>query len=217
MIPNKLCFIIMPFRAELNFLYLYLRDYLDKKHGLICERGDHRVLTVPLLEKVRKQILDADVILADITGRNPNVFYELGMADAYGKKVILLTADPIEEVPTDIRHLEFIKYNLANHVEFLERLDNAMHNVFVEKYERMHLRAREFLLEFNGYFHAEYGEASAEEFQRRMIHREKTQGQLDGAAEADLAECLLPRIIQDSGDTPTMRRIMEWLSARYHK
>jgi hypothetical protein len=208
---------IMPFKAELNFLYLYLREYLDKKHGLICERGDHRILTIPLLEKVRKLILEADVILADITGRNPNVFYELGMADAYGKKVILLTADPVEEAPSDIRHLEFIKYSLSNHVDFLEKVDNAMHHVFVEKYERMHVRARELLIEFNSFFHAEYPEASAEEFQRRMIHREKTQGVLDETIEPNVAECLLPRIIQDSGDTPTMRRIMEWLSVRYHK
>ncbi len=191
MAQTRSCFVVMPFRAELNFLYLYLRDYLDRKHGLVCERGDHRILTIPLVEKGRKQILDADVIIADISGRNANVFYELGMAEAYGKKVVLITGDPVEEAPTDIRHLEFIKYNLANHVDFLEKIDNAIHHVFVEKYQRMHSRACEPLFEFNSHFHADYAEATAEEFQRRMIQREKSQGLLGEADEAHVAECLL--------------------------
>jgi hypothetical protein len=217
MIQTRSCFIIMPFKAELNFLYLYLREYLERKHGLLCERGDHKVLTIPLIDKIRKHIVDADVIIADITDRNPNVFYELGLAEASGKKVVLITADPIKEAPTDIRHLDCIQYNLANHIEFLDRIDNAIHHVFAERYERMLGRARELLLEFNTYFHAEYAEATPEEFQRRMIHREKTQGTLDEADKADVVECLLPRIIQDSGDASTMRRIMEWLNTRYDK
>src|SRR5258706_14245262 len=105
---SRSCFVIMPFRAELNYFYLFIQRHLSERHGLHCERGDHRILTIPLLEKIRRQILDADVIVGDITGRNPNVFYELGLADAYSKKTILITSDPIEETPTDIRHLEFI-------------------------------------------------------------------------------------------------------------
>jgi nucleoside 2-deoxyribosyltransferase len=105
-----LCFIVMPFRAELNFFYLYLRRHSHEKHGLRVERGDHQILTVPLLDKIRQQIAEARVLIADMTGRNPNVFYELGLAHALEKPVILLTQDASEDVPTDIRHLEFIRY-----------------------------------------------------------------------------------------------------------
>ena len=69
------CFVIMPFKPELNYFYLYIQKYLNEKHGLMCERGDHRVLTVPLQEKIREQIQTADVIIGDVTGRNPDVFY----------------------------------------------------------------------------------------------------------------------------------------------
>jgi len=120
----KSCFVIMPFKEELNYFYLYIQKHLSENHGLHCERGDHSVHTIPLLEKIRRQILDADVIIGDITGRNPNVFYELGLADAYSKKTILITSDSIEETPTDIRHLEFIKYELSKDVEFTQKLDN---------------------------------------------------------------------------------------------
>jgi nucleoside 2-deoxyribosyltransferase len=92
----------MPFRPELHFFYLYIQNYLKSEHGIECERGDAKVLTIPLLEKIKKQIADADMIIADMSGRNPNVFYELGLADALGKKVVLITQD-VDNVPTDVR------------------------------------------------------------------------------------------------------------------
>lgn len=41
-----LCFVVMPFRAELNFFYLFLRGHLNEKHGLRVERGDHKICLV---------------------------------------------------------------------------------------------------------------------------------------------------------------------------
>jgi hypothetical protein len=55
------CFVVMPFRAELNYFYLYIQRYLSEKHGLRVERGDHRVLTKALMDKVRDQIVEADL------------------------------------------------------------------------------------------------------------------------------------------------------------
>jgi nucleoside 2-deoxyribosyltransferase len=112
-----------------------ISNNLQNKHGLHVERGDHRILTRPVLEKIRDQILQADVIIADITHRNPNVFYELGLAHAAETLVILITQDHVEDAPTDVRHLEFIEYDLSHHNEFLVKLDNGIHNVFVENYK----------------------------------------------------------------------------------
>src|SRR6185369_17451065 len=132
---ERLCFVIMPFTEEVHYFYLYLKNHIEDKHGVTCLRGDADVLTVPLLEKIKDYIRNADIIIADCSGRNPNVFYELGLAHALGKKVILITRDPIKEAPTDIRHFEFIPYSLGRHVEFLELLDNALHRVFIDRYE----------------------------------------------------------------------------------
>ncbi len=132
----------MPFRPELHFFYLYIRQYLKDQHGIECERGDAKVLTIPLLEKIKKQIADADMIIADMSGRNPNVFYELGLADALGKKVVLITQDA-DNVPTDVRHLEFIKYDLERDVELRERLNNAIYHIFEEHYTQLYQQARQ--------------------------------------------------------------------------
>src|SRR5437588_1324515 len=129
------CFVIMPFKPELHYFYLYLKQHIEQTHHIECERGDAQVLTVPLLEKINDYISRADVIIADCSKRNPNVFYELGIAHAHGKEVILITGDLISEAPSDIRHFEFIRYDLDRHVEFLDRLDNALRNVFRDRYE----------------------------------------------------------------------------------
>ncbi len=76
------CFVAMPFRPELNFFFLYMRQFLHDRCSLDVERGDAQILTAPLAEKIRQQIRKADLVIADITGANPNVFYEVGLAHA---------------------------------------------------------------------------------------------------------------------------------------
>ncbi len=203
------CFVIMPFRDDLNYFYLYLRDYLKNHHHLHCERGDHRVLTIPLLEKIKIGLQEADVIIADITGRNPNVFYELGLSDAYDKRVVLITQDQAQDVPSDIRHLEFIRYNLGQHVEFLSRLDNALHHVFVERYEAFFNQAIALLQEFNSQSQSHCTAASMEEFQALVVKAEITQQIPEDTLQ--LRGFLLPKIIRENTDIEVMRRISEWI------
>lgn len=212
---SYLCFMVMPFRGDLNFFYLYIQKYLQEKHGLHVERADHRVLTKPLLEKIRDQISEADVIIGDITGRNPNVFYELGLADAYGKPVILITQDPPGDAPSDIRHLEFIHYDLAQHRDFLTKLDNAIHNVFAASYRSLHEHACSLLREFNADTGSSYAGANFEEFQARIMRTEQTQDIPKFERKYFLAEFLLPRILQDTADLAVMQRVTDWLVRKY--
>src|SRR3954466_13052741 len=98
------CFVIMPFRPELNYFYRQLKARIEQKFADVqVARGDDRVITGSVLDKIADYIRKADVLIADCSGRNPNVFYELGLAHALEKQVILITSDPIEQAPTDIR------------------------------------------------------------------------------------------------------------------
>ena len=58
-----------------------------------------------------EQILRADLIIADLTKKNANVFYELGYAHALGKNTIPLTQS-IEDVPFDLRHRQLVPSSL---------------------------------------------------------------------------------------------------------
>lgn len=212
---EPLCFFVMPFRADLNFFYLYMRRHLEERHGLRVERGDHRILTVPILDKIRQQIAEAKVIVADITGRNPNVFYELGLAHALEKPVVLITQDKAEDIPTDIRHLEFIRYDLSDEKDVLMKVDNAIHHVFVERYQQLYSQAKALLQEFNRSFALCLEEVNQEEFQARVIQGERMQGLPDRGNEFLMADFLLPRVIRDVADGATIRRLTTWVTDKY--
>jgi len=47
--------------------------------------------------------------LCDCTGRNPNVFYEAGIAHTLGREVILITQNE-QDIPFDLRHRRYIRY-----------------------------------------------------------------------------------------------------------
>jgi len=68
-------------------------------------------LTLP--ESISVHILEDDLVIADLTDCNPNVFYELGKRHAWGGKCIHLTQS-IEAVPFDVKHYRVIKYDLNN-------------------------------------------------------------------------------------------------------
>jgi len=211
---NPLCFVAMPFLPEFNYFYLFLQKYLGEHHQLQVERGDHRILTKPLIDKVREQIRGAHILIADISGANPNVLYEVGLAQAYGKPVLFLTQDPPEQAPVDVRQFEFIPYNLANHKEFLEKLDNAIHNLFRDEYAGLFELAGQLLREFNASSGSNCAATSEAEFHSRVARGARTEGLPDKKDDLYMAEFLLPKVVQDSTDIRTMKRLTEWLGEK---
>jgi hypothetical protein len=212
--PQRRCFVIMPFRPDLHYFYLYLKHHIEQKHGILCERGDTTVMTVPILDKINEYIRNADVLIADCSGRNPNVFYELGIAHAHGKKVILISQDPVQEAPADVRHYEFISYELGDHVRFLERLDNALRSVFFARYESFHERAMQVLSEFRKAVGMPIQAATKEIFLDRVIAAER-EGKIPLSEDPiPIDRFLLPKVIADPTDYDVMTKVANWLSDR---
>jgi hypothetical protein len=105
----SLCFVRMPFRNELRPIY---DDHIRKaiqEVNLECQRGDDIFSNTAIVEDIWKSINEARTIIADLTGKNPNVFYEVGIAHTLGKDVILITQS-IDDVPFDLRYLRCIQY-----------------------------------------------------------------------------------------------------------
>src|SRR5215470_8795558 len=173
---QKYCFVAIPFRPELNFFFLYLKQHLEKNYGLRVERGDATVLTKPLMDKIREQILRADLVIGDVTGGNPNVFYELGLAHATGKPILFLTQEPPDKTPVDIRQFEFIQYDLGRDQDFLNKIDNAIRNAFGDRYNALFDTARDFLQKFNSDTGLQCQPKPREEFQALVMRGEQTGG-----------------------------------------
>ena len=106
---DDICFVIMPFGYGFDELYEKVYVPAIKASGLVPLRADEIYDNQPILQDINQSIYHAKVILADVTGRNPNVNYELGMAHALKQEVVILTSEP-KDVPSDYRHLRYIQY-----------------------------------------------------------------------------------------------------------
>jgi len=99
----------MPFNEQFKDIYEFGIKAACVEAGAYCERVDEQFFHESMLERIYNQIAKADVLVADMTGRNPNVFYEVGYAHALGKRPILLTQRS-DDIPFDFKHFSHIVY-----------------------------------------------------------------------------------------------------------
>lgn len=110
MSPKPFVFVVMPFSPKFQDTYLLGIKPACEEAGCYCERLDEQIFAETMLERIYNQISKADLIVADLTDRNPNVFYETGYAHALGKRVILLTRNA-DDIPFDLKHYTHIVYS----------------------------------------------------------------------------------------------------------
>lgn len=110
---NNTCFVVMPFHSLFESEYERVIRPAIEEVGLECVRGDEIYTEQAILQDIWKSIRQARVIVAELSGRNPNVMYETGLAHAIGKPVIMLTRDQ-QDVPFDLLSLRYIYYDPNN-------------------------------------------------------------------------------------------------------
>jgi len=123
----QLVFVLMPFAPEFDPVYQQgIKPAWESKGvGLRCLRADELFHTRDIMCQICQNIQRARFVVADMTGRNPNVFYELGLAHAFAKEVVLI-AQSADDVPIDLRLMRFIEYVPA--VDGLAELVAALRN-----------------------------------------------------------------------------------------
>lgn len=115
----------MPFKKEFDNTYkLGIRTAVEEL-GAYCERVDEQEFEGRILDRIYNQIDKADLIIADMSGQNPNVFYEVGYAHALNKKVILLT-NSSKDIPFDLKDYPHIIYNPLGISELILQLKNKI-------------------------------------------------------------------------------------------
>lgn len=105
------CFVMMPFGAWFDRYYAEIYVPAIKEAGFEPVRADELFTTGSVVEQIWEQIEKAKLLLADLSGRNPNVFYELGLSHA-ARKPVVFTAGQVDDVPFDLRHLRVIIYDI---------------------------------------------------------------------------------------------------------
>ena len=105
------CFVMMPFGDWFDRYYQEIYAPAIREAGFEPVRADELFSTGSVVEQIWEQIQKAKVLLADLSGRNANVFYELGLAHA-ARKPVVFAAPQVEDVPFDLRHLRVILYEI---------------------------------------------------------------------------------------------------------
>ena len=130
---NKLsAFLIMPFDEEFDAIYTgFIKPVLEGT-GFSVDRANDIESQQNILRDVLEKIDQSDLIVADLTGADPNVFYELGLAHALKKPVILITQS-IPDVPFDLKSYRLLEY--STHFERIESAKERL-NYYADGFAR---------------------------------------------------------------------------------
>ena len=121
---KKKVFVIMPFKDEFLEVYEMLKVKFGERFE-ITNAGDEGNQQ-SILKDIIQPIYEADVVIADLTGLNANVMYELGLAHCFNKKTIVITQDDLSTLPFDLKQYRAKDYNthfkkFAELVDYLEK------------------------------------------------------------------------------------------------
>lgn len=121
-VESNVLSVMMPFESRFNGTYTAIRNVCTKL-GIDCRRADDIWDNSILIQDVFDLIFTSQAVITDFTDRNPNVFYETGVAHTLGKLVIPITQS-VSDIPFDLRHHRALTY-LSNS-EGLQKLENDL-------------------------------------------------------------------------------------------
>jgi hypothetical protein len=107
------CFVIMPFSPVFSSEYSNIIRPAIETTELKCVRADEIYSKPQVTADIWKALRSSRIVIAELSGKNINVFYELGLAHALGKPVIIITRNE-KDVPFDLKALRYLYYDINN-------------------------------------------------------------------------------------------------------
>lgn len=124
------CFVVMPFSSLYQVEYESIIKPILHEVNISCVRGDEIYSKQRIMDDIWESIKSCRFVIAELTGKNPNVLYEVGLAHALGKPVIILTRNS-DDVPFDLKALRYLFYDI-NDPFWGENLKKGLKNL-IEK------------------------------------------------------------------------------------
>ena len=123
----------MPFDAKYEAIYNQVIKPTGEEKSLEVKRADDIFSVNPIISDIWENINKARVLIADVSGRNPNVFYELGIAHTVGKEVVIITQNK-DDIPFDLKHRRYFVY--SNDTSGLQKLRTNLTNAMSELFPK---------------------------------------------------------------------------------
>lgn len=136
----KPCFVIMPISDQpqypaghFNKIYEQIIVPAVKEAGFEPVRADSNQICDSIMQKILKNLVECDMAICDLSSRNPNVMYELGIRQAYGKKVILIQDDATDKI-FDVAGINTVFYKRDRLYENVIKAKDDIANAIKETY-----------------------------------------------------------------------------------
>ena len=111
-------FVAMPFDESFGDVFHFGLSSAVHASGLLCERVDEQAFTGDILERLKDQIRRARLVVADLTGNNPNVFLEVGYAWGSGVPTVLVCReDALKDLKFDVQGQRCLAYSSIRDLE----------------------------------------------------------------------------------------------------
>jgi hypothetical protein len=122
----RLCFLAMPTKDWLPDVKQTIESAAG---GFECELSVDNAAPGDIMNQVWRDIRRSEVVVADVTDKNPNVFYEMGLAHALGKTTIIIKQKDAPPVPFDLRNYRYFEYDTGKLAELKGWLNGAFLSV----------------------------------------------------------------------------------------
>lgn len=128
-IDNKQVFVLTPFNDNYRPTFFAIKDVCEKLN-LKCLRGDEEYIPNEIFPSILRHIVKSRFLIVNITGRNPNVMYELGVAHALGKPTIIISKN-FTEIPFDLNNKRIIIFDTNE--DLRHKLETSITDMLVNK------------------------------------------------------------------------------------
>lgn len=135
------CFILMPFAKIFEDVHKNVFKIVCEQNNIECWRVDEKFSLAPITREIVKGILDADILIADLTDKYANVFYEVGIAHSISNKTILISQEKEKDkLAFDLAFYRIIFYEntYSGLLKLREDLDIAIKTILANKQDNSH-------------------------------------------------------------------------------
>ena len=131
---SKNVFVLMPFDDQSQTIYYNVLRPVIESFGYSVSKADEDIRIGTVIEQIKESIRNALLVVADVSGKNPNVFYELGYAHGLEKNVLIITTNK-NDIPFDISHIRYFEYSYDPN---FENLRNKFLPIFKKNLEEIY-------------------------------------------------------------------------------
>ncbi|ENP8324423.1 hypothetical protein ACSTD2_20485 [Vibrio vulnificus] len=141
-VAGKSCFVIMPISTqpgyEADHFSLVYEDIIKpaiEAASMVAVRADETVNTNLIQLDILRKVIESDIAICDMSSKNPNVFYELGVRQAFDKPTVLLIDDHTA-APFDVSSLRYVTYSKSMGYREVKIAVEKLTRALIETYEK---------------------------------------------------------------------------------